>query len=63
MALMTKYGRYSRAEGSATTTIEYSIPKAFCGQHVALRPTQMDGILEIFFGNQLIQQIDWRNPH
>jgi len=42
---------------------EYSIPKAFCGQSVGLRPTQMDGILEVFFCNQKIQQIDLRNPH
>lgn len=42
---------------------EYSVPKAFCGQHVALRPTPSDGIWEAFFCNQKIQRIDLRNPH
>jgi len=42
---------------------EYRISKAFCGQHVALRPTRMDGIFEVFFCNQMIHQIDLRNPH
>ena len=40
---------------------EYRICKAFCGQYVALRPTGVDGIVDVFFYNQKIDQINLRS--
>lgn len=37
---------------------EYSLPKAFYGQYVALRPTNEDGIIDVFFCNHKIVQLD-----
>jgi transposase InsO family protein len=37
---------------------EYRIGKAFKGEYVALRPTLIDGILEVFYGNHKIAQIN-----
>ncbi len=37
---------------------EYTLPKAFCGQYVALRPTNEDGIIDVFFCNHKIVQLD-----
>lgn len=39
---------------------EYRLSKAFRGEYVALRPTQTDGLREVFFCNQKIDQIDLR---
>jgi transposase InsO family protein len=38
----------------------FRISKAFYGQPVALRPTQIDGIFEVFFCNQKITHVDLR---
>jgi len=40
---------------------EYALPKAFCGQYVALRPTAQDGVMDVFFCNQKIMHLDLRN--
>lgn len=40
---------------------EYRIPKAFRGEYVALRPTNEDGILDVFFCNQRVAKIDLRD--
>ena len=37
---------------------EYSVAKAFYRQRVALRPTDTDGLYEVYFCNQKIDQID-----
>lgn len=42
---------------------EYRLPKAFRGQRVALRPTACDGVMDVYFCNQIIHQIDLRNPN
>ena len=42
---------------------EYRLPRAFRGQRVALRPTQLDGIMDVYFCNQIIHQINLRNPN
>jgi len=42
---------------------EYGLPRAFRGQRVALRPTQLDGIMDVYFCNQIIHKIDLRNPN
>ena len=39
---------------------DYKVSKAFCGEYVALRPTSHDGVLEVFFCNRKIAQIDMR---
>lgn len=36
----------------------FKIGKAFKGQPVALRPTQQDGVLDVYFCNQRIAQVD-----
>ena len=40
--------------------INYRVGKAFSGQYVALRPTKTDGLLDVFFCNQRINQINLR---
>jgi len=40
---------------------EYSLPKAFCGQPVALRPTAQDGIMEVFYCDHKIMHLDLKN--
>ena len=40
---------------------EYSLPKAFYGQYVALRPTPQDGVMDVFFCNQKIMHLDLKN--
>ena len=40
---------------------EYGLPKAFCGQYVALRPTAQDGLMEVFFCNHTIMYVDLKN--
>jgi transposase InsO family protein len=40
---------------------EYSLPKAFYGQYVALRPTSQDGVMDVFFCNQKIMHVDLKN--
>lgn len=40
---------------------EYRVGKAFKGEYVALRPTRHDGLWEVFFCNQRIAQIDFKN--
>jgi transposase InsO family protein len=40
---------------------EYALPKAFCGQSVALRPTPQDGVMEVFFCDQKIMHLDLKN--
>lgn len=37
---------------------EYRVAKAFYGERVAIRPTQVDAILDVYFCNQHIAQID-----
>lgn len=39
---------------------DYRISKAFRSEYVALRPTQTDGVWDVFFYNQKINQIDMR---
>jgi transposase InsO family protein len=39
---------------------EWKVSKAFKGSYVALRPTITDGVLEVYFCNQLIAEIDLR---
>ncbi len=38
----------------------FTVGKAFCGYPVALRPTQTDGVLEVFFCHQRVAQINLR---
>ncbi len=40
---------------------EYALPKAFCGQAVALRPTAQDGVMEIFYCDHKIMHLDLKN--
>ncbi|MFZ5448444.1 MAG: IS481 family transposase [Thermodesulfobacteriota bacterium] len=40
---------------------EFRVGKAFRGEYVALRPTRYDGLWEVFFCNQKIAQIDFKN--
>jgi transposase InsO family protein len=40
---------------------EYRIPKAFYGERVALRPTAIDGLSDVFFCNQKVTKIDLKN--
>lgn len=40
---------------------EYRIPKAFRGEYVALRPTNAEAIMEVFFYNQKIARINLKN--
>ena len=37
---------------------EYRIPKAFCGQRVAVRPTKDDGFCGVYYCNQKIAQLN-----
>lgn len=39
----------------------YRIGKAFTGEHVALRPTLTDGIIDVYFGTHKIAQINLRD--
>jgi transposase InsO family protein len=39
----------------------YRVGKAFVGEHVALRPTENDGIVNVVFGNQRIAKLDLKN--
>lgn len=39
-----------------------AVPKALAGQTIALRPSQIDGIIDLFFLNHFVTQIDSRNP-
>lgn len=39
---------------------EYRISKAFSGEHVALRPTQQDGVYDVYFCNHKIDELDIR---
>ena len=41
---------------------EYRVSKAFKGYPVALRPTPVDGLLEVVFCHQKVSQIDLREP-
>lgn len=38
--------------------IEYRVPKAFRGQPVALRPSQVDGVMDVVFCHQTVSKID-----
>lgn len=40
----------------------YPVGKAFRGQYVALRPTSVDGVMDVFYCNQIIHHIDFRKP-
>ena len=40
---------------------EYSLPKAFCGQYVALRPTSQDGLMDVYFCEHKIMHLDLKN--
>ncbi len=40
---------------------EYNLPKAFYGQYLALRPTPHDGLMDVFFCNHKIMQLDLKN--
>jgi transposase InsO family protein len=40
----------------------WQVPKAFCGERVAVRPLSVDGRYGIFFGAREIAQLDLRNP-
>lgn len=40
---------------------EYHIPKAFCREFIALRPTETDGHLDVYYRNQRITQIELSN--
>ena len=37
---------------------EYRIPKAFYGERVAVRPTETDGLYDVYFSNQKIAQLN-----
>ncbi len=39
----------------------FTVGKAFCGYPVALRPTQTDGLLDVFFCHQKVAQINLRD--
>lgn len=39
---------------------EYRISKAFKGEHVALRPTLVDGVIDVYFGDHKIAQLNLR---
>src|ERR1700741_2036468 len=41
---------------------DIKLPKAFAGHPVALRPTDQDGLWEVFFCTQRIAQVDLRHP-
>jgi len=36
---------------------EYRLPKAFCGERIAVRPTDNDGLFDVYFCNQKIAQL------
>ena len=38
----------------------FELPKALLGQHVGFRPTQIDGLWDVFFAANLIAQVDLR---
>ena len=40
---------------------EYSLPKAFCGQYAALRPTPQDGLMDVYFCDHKIMHLDLKN--
>jgi transposase InsO family protein len=39
----------------------FRVGKAFCGYPVALRPTLVDGVLDVFFCHQRVAQVNLRN--
>ena len=39
---------------------EHSVPKAFFGERVAIRLTETGGLMDVYYGNQKIAQIDLR---
>ena len=39
----------------------FELPKALLGQHVGFRPTQIDGLWDVFFAANLIAQVDLRD--
>jgi transposase InsO family protein len=41
---------------------EYSVPKAFFGERVAVRPTGTDGLFDVYFCNQKIAQLNLKEP-
>jgi transposase InsO family protein len=41
---------------------EYSVPKAFFGERVAVRPTGTDGLFDVYFCNQKIAQLNVKEP-
>ena len=40
---------------------EYSVPKAFRGERVAVRPTITDSLMDVYYGHQRIAQIDLKH--
>lgn len=60
-------GEITRTVGTTKTYISFKgklwpIGKAFAGERVALRPTDIDGQFGIFFGARQIAEIDLRDP-
>jgi transposase InsO family protein len=41
---------------------EYAVPKAFCGERVAVRPTETDGLFDVYFCNQRIAALHVKEP-
>jgi len=41
----------------------FNLPDAFVGQPVGLRPTDHDGLWNVFFAAQIISQIDLRDQN
>jgi len=41
---------------------EYSVPKAFYGEQVTVRPTETDGLFDVYFCNQKIAQFNVKEP-
>jgi transposase InsO family protein len=43
-------------------SVDYRIGRAFAGEHIALRPTREDGLLDVYYCQQRIGQIDQKDP-
>ena len=41
---------------------EFAVPKAFCGERVAVRPTETDGLFDVYFCNQRIAALHVKEP-
>lgn len=61
-------GEITRAVNSTKAYVHFKgrawkVPSAFCGEHLAIRPTDRDGRYGIFFGANRIASIDLRSEN